>query len=95
MVAIVLMTTAAMAAGAPLALGVDPRQNSAGFQVHHDALVKELVNHKYDPAHVLDQALSLNAFAEDAIEALMHAVKQLAQNQLVVIYMPNNKDGHV
>ena len=94
--AVVLVVGAAPAMTAPaFALGVDSGEDRAGLQVHDDALVEQLVDDEDDPAHILDQALPLDAFPKDAIEALVHAVEQLAQNQLIVVYMPNDKDGHV
>ena len=88
------MVTPAMAVAA-LALSVDAGEHRARLQVHDDALVKQLVDDQDDAAHVLDQRLSFDAFSEDSVEAFVHAVEKHAQDQLIVVDVPNDKYCHV
>ena len=63
--------------------------------MHHYALIKELIHNQYDSAHVVNEGLPLDALPEDSVEALVHAVEHLAQNQLIVLPMPNDEHRHV
>ena len=77
------------------ALSVDARQYRTWLQVHDNALVEKLIDDQDYTTHVFNQALPLNALSKDPIEALMHTIEQLAQDQLIVIDMPNNENCHV
>ena len=78
-----------------LALCIDSLEDGRRVQVHEHTLVKKLIDDKDDSAHVLDKGPSLDALAEDSVEALVHAVEHLAEDQLVVLAVANDEDGHV
>ena len=78
-----------------LALGVDSREDGRWLQVHHDALVQQLVNDQDDATHVVDERLTFDALSENSIEALVHAVKQHTQDQFIVVDVTDDEDSHV
>ena len=63
--------------------------------MHHDAVVNDLINHKDDLRHMLNQRLSLELTLENLIEALVDAVQNLAKNELVVVRVTQNVYRHV
>ena len=78
-----------------LALRVNPRENRARLEVHDDALVEELVDDEDHAAHVVDEGLALDPLPEDAVKALVHAVEEEAEDQFVVVAVPDDEDCHV
>ena len=78
-----------------LALSVDARQYSSRVEVHDDSLVEELVDDEDNSAHVVDKGFALDLVAENAVKALVDAVEDEAEDQLVVLTVPNDEDGHV
>ena len=68
-------TMVVAAVATTLALGIDSREDGRWLQMHHDALVQQLVNDQDDAAHVVDERLSLDTLSENSIEALVHAVE--------------------
>ena len=84
-----------MAGCSTFALGVDARQYRTWLQVHDNALIEKLINDQDYTAHVVNQALAFNTLSKDPVEALVHAIEQLAQDQFIVINVPYNENRHV
>ena len=80
---------------AALTMRVNSRKNRGGVQVHDDTLVDELVYNQYDCTHVLYQRTTLDSLPENTIEAVVDAVQCLAEDQLVVLAVPDHEEGHV
>ena len=63
--------------------------------MHDNSLVDQFINNENDATHVADQTFALELVLEDLVEALVNAVQNLPQDQLVVFCQPENVNRHI
>ena len=59
------------------------------------SLIDKLVNDKYNPRHIIDQVPPLDLALEDLVKALVDAVQNLAENDLIVFFLTKHEDTHI